>query len=120
MDSTWQVLGLCKVRFEISQKEQEESELGCECCIKLKLELSETVSELKSAKKIVRILKEDLDMANSSEHNASTPTNLHRQKDQTYFQTKSSNWNKIPARIPTRKEVFCLTSKMQQITIRLK
>jgi len=35
----------------------EENELGCECCFKLKLELSETVSELKSAKEIIRILK---------------------------------------------------------------
>jgi len=50
----------------------------------------------------MRILKEDLDMVNSSENNASTQTNLHRPKDQTYFQTKSSNCNKIPARIRTR------------------
>jgi hypothetical protein len=35
-----------KVRFQISQ---EERQLGCEC-IKLRLELSEAVSELKSAK----------------------------------------------------------------------
>jgi len=41
-------------------------------------------------------------MANLSEHNASTPSNLNKQKDQTYFQTKSSNWNKIPARHPAR------------------
>jgi hypothetical protein len=33
----------------------------------------------------------------------STPSNLNRQKDQTYFQTKSSNWNRIPARHPARK-----------------
>lgn len=40
-------------------------------------------------------------MANSPEYNAATPNNL-RQKEQTYFQTKSSNWNKIPARHPAR------------------
>jgi hypothetical protein len=68
----------------------------------MKMELNEAVSELKSAKEIIRILKDDLDMANFSEHNALTPSNLNRQKDQTYFQTKSSNWNKIPARHPAR------------------
>ena len=41
-------------------------------------------------------------MANSSKYNASTPRNLNRRKDQTYFQTKSSNWNKIPACHPAR------------------
>jgi len=41
-------------------------------------------------------------MANSSEHNASTSSNINRQKDQPYFQTKSRNWNKIPARPPAR------------------
>jgi hypothetical protein len=50
----------------------------------------------------VLIKKEDLDMANSSEHNVSTQSNLKRQKYQTYFQTKSSNWNKIIARHPAR------------------
>ena len=30
------------------------------------------------------------------------PSNLNRQKEQTYFQTKSRNWNKIPARYPAR------------------
>ena len=59
--------------------------------------LSEAVSELQSAEEIIRILKKYLDMAKSSEHNASTPSNINKQKDQTYFQTKSSNWNKIPA-----------------------
>jgi hypothetical protein len=63
----------------------EESELGCECCTELKLELSEAVSELKSAKEIIGILKEDLVMANTSKHNALTPSNLYKQKDQTYF-----------------------------------
>jgi len=76
--------------------------IECECCVKLKLELSEAVSELKPAKETIRILKEDLDMANSSEHNASTPSNLNKQKDQTHFQTKSSSWNKIPACHPAR------------------
>jgi hypothetical protein len=69
-------------------------------CIKLKL--SDAVSELKSAQEIISILKEDLDMANSSKHNALTPSNLNKQKDQTYFQTKSSNWHNIPARHPAR------------------
>jgi hypothetical protein len=68
----------------------------------LKLELIEAVSELKSAKEIIRILKEDLDMANLSKHNASTLSNLNRQKDQIYFQTKSSKRNKIPAHHPAR------------------
>jgi hypothetical protein len=85
---------------DFTKRTIEESELGCECCTKLKLELSEAVSELKYAKEIIRILQEDLDMANSFEHNTSTLSNLNRQKDQTYFQTKSSNWNKIPAHHP--------------------
>jgi len=42
-------------------------------------------------------------MTNSSEYNALTQSNLNRWKDQTYFQTKSSNWNKIPACNPARK-----------------
>ena len=41
-------------------------------------------------------------MANSSKYNASNPSNLNRRKDQTYFQTKSSNWNKILACHPAR------------------
>ena len=45
---------------------------------------------------------EDLDVANSSEHSAWISSNLSRQKDQTYFQTKSSCFNKIPARHPIR------------------
>jgi hypothetical protein len=64
------------------------------------LELSDAVSEQKSAKEFAGILKEDSDMTNSSEHNASTPSNLNRQKYQTYFLNKSSNWNKIPAHHP--------------------
>jgi hypothetical protein len=47
----------------------------------LELELSEAVSELKSAKDSIRIQKEDWDMANSSKRNASTPSNLNKQKD---------------------------------------
>ena len=39
-------------------------------------------------------------MANSSKYNASNPSNRH--KGQTYFQTKSSNWNKILACHPAR------------------
>jgi hypothetical protein len=35
---------------DFTKRTQEESELGCGCCIKLKLELSEAVSELKAAK----------------------------------------------------------------------
>ena len=73
---------------DFTNKITEESELGRECCIKLKVELSEAVSELKSAEDIIRILKEDLDMANSPKYNASTPNNLNRQKEQTYFQTR--------------------------------
>ena len=44
------------------------------------MELSEAVSELKPAKEIIRILKEDLYEANSSEYNASTPSNLTNKK----------------------------------------
>ena len=66
------------------------------------MELSEAVSELKPAKEIIRILKEDLDEANSSEYNALTPSNLNEQKEQTYFQTRSGNWNKILAHYPAR------------------
>jgi hypothetical protein len=66
------------------------------------LELGEIVSQLNSAKESIGMLKDDLDMANSSEHSASTSSNLNRQKDQTCFQTKSSNWNKLPARHPAR------------------
>jgi hypothetical protein len=40
-----------------TKRTPEESKLGCECFTKLKLELSEAVSELKSAKEIMRILK---------------------------------------------------------------
>jgi hypothetical protein len=47
--------------------------------------LSEAVSELKSAKEIIGVLKEGLDMANAFKHNVSTPSNLYKQKDQTYF-----------------------------------
>ena len=98
----WWLQQLCmRVRFQISQKRTPAvSELGCECCIKMNLELSEAVSELKSSKEIIRILNEDLDMANLSELNASNPSNLNRQKDQIYFQTIPSNWNKITARHP--------------------
>lgn len=63
---------------DFTKRAPEEIELECECCIKLKLELSEGVSELKSAKEITRILQEDSDMANSSDHNASTPSNLNK------------------------------------------
>jgi hypothetical protein len=76
----------------------EEIELECECCIKLKLELSETVSEVKSAIEIIRIPKENLDMANSSKHETSIPSNFKRQKGQ----TKSCDWNKVTARHPAR------------------
>jgi hypothetical protein len=69
----------------------------------LKLELSETGSEQNSAKEIIRTLEEDLDMANSSEHNASNPSNFTRQNLQTYIPIKSSNWNKIIARRPATK-----------------
>jgi hypothetical protein len=87
---------------DFTKRTPEESKLGCECCTKLKLELSAAVSELKSVKEIIGFLKEDLDMANSPEHNASNLSNLNRQKDQTYFQTKSSNWNKISTHHPPR------------------
>jgi hypothetical protein len=51
---------------DFTKRTPEESKLGCECYIKLKLELNEAVSELKSAKESMRILREDLDMVNSS------------------------------------------------------
>ena len=42
---------VCKGAIQVfTKRTQGESELGCECCIKLKLELSEAVSQLKSAK----------------------------------------------------------------------
>ena len=87
---------------DFTKRTAEESNLRCECCTKLKPELNEAVSELMSAKEIIRTLKEDLDMAKSSEYNALTLSNLNRQKDQTYFQTKSSKWNKIPNHNPAR------------------
>jgi len=55
---------------DFTKRTPEESKLGCECCTKLKVELSESASELTSAKEIIRILKEDYDVANSYEHNA--------------------------------------------------
>jgi hypothetical protein len=55
---------------DFTKRTPEESKLGCECCTKLKLELRTAVSELKSVKEIIRILEEDLDMANSPVHNA--------------------------------------------------
>ena len=42
---------------DFTKRTPEESELRWECCNKLKLELSEAVSELTSAKEIIRILK---------------------------------------------------------------
>ena len=87
---------------DFQKRTPEESKLRCECCTKLKLESSAAVSELMSAKEIIRILKEDLDMAKSSEHNTLTLSNLNRQKDQIYFQTKSNKWNKIPTHNPAR------------------
>jgi hypothetical protein len=39
---------------DFTKRTPEESKLECGCCIKLKLELSEAVSELKSAKEIIR------------------------------------------------------------------
>jgi hypothetical protein len=90
---------------DFTKRTPEESKLGCECCTKLKVELSEGVSELTSAKEIIRALKEDLDMAKSSEHNTLTLSNLNRHKDQIHFQTKSNKWNKIPTRNPSRNRV---------------
>ena len=52
--------------------------------MKLKLDLSERISDLKSVKEFIRILKQDFDMANSSEHHKATPSNLNKQKDETY------------------------------------
>jgi len=76
-----QNMATAKVVFEVAssnftKRATEDSKLGCECCNKLKLEWSETVSELKSAKEIIRILKEGLDMAYLSEHSASNASNL--------------------------------------------
>jgi len=64
---------------DFTKRTSEESKLV------VKLELSVAVSELKPAKEIIRILKEDSDMAKSYEHNALTLSNLNRQKDQIYF-----------------------------------
>jgi hypothetical protein len=70
---------------DFTKRTPEESKLECVSCIKVQLDLCEAVSELKSAKEFIRILKENLDTANSSEHNASTLSNLNKQKDRTYF-----------------------------------
>jgi len=43
---------------DFTKRTPEESKLRCECCTKLKLELNEAVSELTSAKEIIRTLKE--------------------------------------------------------------
>jgi hypothetical protein len=39
-------------------KIEEDSDLKCECCIQYKIELTKVSSELKSAMKIIEILKE--------------------------------------------------------------
>ena len=48
------------------------------------MELSEAVSELKFTKEIISILKEQSDKANSSEYNASIPSNFKQTKRLTY------------------------------------
>jgi hypothetical protein len=57
---------------DFTKRTPAECELRCKCCIKLKIELSEALSELKSAKETIIILKDELDISNLSEYNTST------------------------------------------------
>jgi hypothetical protein len=61
-----------------TRKTVEDGELRCQCCVKLEIELNEVISELKSATEIIKILKEELGIANMTESN--NMSNIHNEE----------------------------------------
>jgi hypothetical protein len=67
----------------LANNNSESSEVTCICCVKLKLELEKTLSELKSMQKIVELLQEEIKL-NTCHQSAGTDANyLHRNGNST-------------------------------------
>jgi hypothetical protein len=57
-------------------------EVMCQCCIKLKHDLQEDITELKSTREIIKILQEELDTARTTEHTCPGTQSMHNEKEQ--------------------------------------
>jgi hypothetical protein len=74
---------------------EEDHDLKCECCIQYKIELIKVTSELKSAMKILEILKEEQEIDDSSMDKA--VTNISNQKEGIYSLSRNENWTQATA-----------------------
>jgi hypothetical protein len=72
---------------------EEDYDLKCECCIKNKIELTKVTSELKSAMKLIKILKEEQKMNDSSMDKA--VVNIRNHEEGIHSLSRNENWMQI-------------------------
>ena len=68
----------------------------CRCCIKLKHDLQEAITELKSTREIIKILQEELDTARTMEHTCPGTRSINNVKEQIHCTSYSNNWIQVP------------------------
>jgi hypothetical protein len=79
---------------------EEDCDLKCECCIQYKTELTKVTSELKSAMKIIEILKEEQKIDVSSTDKAAA--NICNYEEGIYSLPINENWKQETAHSPKR------------------
>jgi hypothetical protein len=72
---------------------EEDRNLKCEFCIQYKIELIKVTSELKSAMKIIEILKEEQKIDDSSMDKA--VANIYNHKEGIYSLSRNENWTQV-------------------------
>jgi hypothetical protein len=81
---------------------EEDRDLKCECCIQYKTELTKVTSELKSALKIIDILREEQKIDDSSMDEEVTNMHNHVEGIYTYSPSKNENWTEVTTHLHKR------------------
>jgi hypothetical protein len=81
-------------------KIEEDSDLKCECYIQYKIELTKVISELKSAMKIIEILKEGRGIDDSSMDIAAA--NIYNHEEEIYSSSRYENWTHVATHLHKR------------------
>jgi lysophospholipase L1-like esterase len=81
---------------------EKDRDLKCECCIQYKTELTRVTSELKSALKIIDILREEQKIDDSSMDEEVTNRCNHEEGIDTYSPSKNENWTEVTTHLHKR------------------
>jgi hypothetical protein len=96
--------------LDLNKIQQYECANKCQCCFTLQSELNDVRIELKSAKDIINILKEDLDLVKQYDHNL-------REHESSYrVASLHGNWTSVSSKHSAKKNYSVVTSYQSHVS----